>query len=171
MEDPIISGVVTDTSESKVTIVAVPDRPGISAALFEPLAAANVNVDMIVQNTSHEGTTDISFTMPKADMGDGRVDRRRVAAEIGAKGVDHDADIAKISLVGAGMKTSPGIAAKMFRTLADEGVNIADDLDLDHPHQRGHALRPISSGPRVRCTPRSGSTRARPTSAPLPERK
>jgi aspartate kinase len=125
VEDPIISGVVTDTSESKVTIVAVPDRPGISAALFEPLAQANVNVDMIVQNTSHEGATDISFTMPKADMGTAESIVSRIAAEIGAKGVDHDADIAKISLVGAGMKSSPGIAAKMFRTLADEGVNIA----------------------------------------------
>ena len=125
MEDPIISGVVTDTSESKVTIVGVPDRPGISAALFEPLAAANVNVDMIVQNTSHDGATDISFTMPKADMGTAESIVSRVAAEIGAKGVDHDAAIAKISLVGAGMKSSPGIAAKMFRTLADEGVNIA----------------------------------------------
>jgi aspartate kinase len=125
MEEPIISGVVTDTSESKVTIVAVPDQPGIAAALFEPLAAANVNVDMIVQNTSHDGTTDISFTMPKADMATAESIVGRVAAEIGARGVDHDADIAKISLVGAGMKTSPGIAAKMFRTLADESVNIA----------------------------------------------
>jgi len=124
MEDPIISGVVTDTNEAKVTIVAVPDRPGISASLFEPLAAANINVDMIVQNTSHEGTTDISFTMPKADLATAEQIVARVAAEIGAKGVEHDADIAKISLVGAGMKTSPGIAAKMFRTLADEGVNI-----------------------------------------------
>ncbi len=124
MEEPIISGVVTDTSESKVTIVAVPDRPGIAAALFEPLAAANVNVDMIVQNTSQDGTTDISFTMPKADMATAESIVGRVAAEIGARGVDHDADIAKISLVGAGMKTSPGIAAKMFRTLADESVNI-----------------------------------------------
>ena len=125
VEDPIISGVVTDTTESKVTIVAVPDRPGISAALFEPLAQANVNVDMIVQNTSHQGATDISFTMPKADMGTAESIVSRIAAEIGAKGVDHDADIAKISLVGAGMKSSPGVAAKMFRTLADEGVNIA----------------------------------------------
>ncbi len=124
MEEPIISGVVTDTSESRVTIVAVPDRPGISAALFEPLAAANVNVDMIVQNTSHDGATDISFTMPKADLAVAESLVGRVAAEVGAKGVDHDADIAKISLVGAGMKTSPGIAAKMFRTLADESVNI-----------------------------------------------
>ena len=124
MEDPIISGVVTDTSEAKVTIVAVPDRPGISAALFEPLAAANVNVDMIVQNTSHDGFTDISFTIPKADVATAQTIVSRVATEIGARGVDHDADIAKISLVGAGMKTSPGIAAKMFRVLADEGVNI-----------------------------------------------
>jgi aspartate kinase len=124
MEDPIISGVVTDLSESKVTIVAVPDRPGISAALFEPLAQANVNVDMIVQNTGHDGTTDISFTMPKADMSTAESIVSRIANEVGAKGVDHDAEIAKISLVGAGMKTSPGVAAKMFRTLADAGINI-----------------------------------------------
>jgi len=124
MEDPIISGVVTDTSESKVTIQAVPDRPGISAALFEPLADANVNVDMIVQNTSKEGTTDISFTMPKADMRVAEEIVARVAREIGAAGVTHDSDIARISLVGAGMKTSPGIAAKMFRVLADNEVNI-----------------------------------------------
>ncbi len=125
MEEPIISGVVTDVSEAKVTVIGVPDRPGISAALFEPLAAANVNVDMIVQNTSHDGTTDISFTVPKADMSAAELIVGRVATEIGARGVNHDADIAKISLVGAGMKSSPGIAAKMFRTLADESVNIA----------------------------------------------
>ena len=124
MEEPIISGVVTDTSESRVTIVGVPDRPGISATLFEPLAAANVNVDMIVQNTSHDGATDISFTVPKADIAGVESIVSRVAAEVGARGVDHDTNIAKISLVGAGMKTSPGIAAKMFRTLADESVNI-----------------------------------------------
>ncbi len=124
MEDPIISGVVTDMSEAKVTVFGVPDRPGVSAALFEPLADANVNVDMIVQNTSTEGTTDISFTMPMADMAEAEAIVRRVADEIGATGVTHDNDIAKVSLVGAGMKSSPGIAAKMFRVLADEGVNI-----------------------------------------------
>ncbi len=124
MEDPIISGVVTDSSEAKVTVLGVPDQPGISAALFEPLAAANVNVDMIVQNTSTEGHTDISFTVPMADMQVSETIVARVASEVGAKGVTHDSDIAKVSLVGAGMKTSPGIAAKMFRTLADEGVNI-----------------------------------------------
>jgi len=124
MEDPIISGVVQDASESKVTVIAVPDRPGISAALFENLANANINVDMIVQNTSKEGLTDISFTVPKADMKSAEEIVARVAREIGAQAVTHDADIAKISLVGAGMKTSPGIAAKMFRVLAENNVNI-----------------------------------------------
>jgi len=124
MEDPIISGVVHDVSEAKVTVLAVPDRPGISAALFEPLAEANVNVDMIVQNTSTNGMTDISFTMPKADMNVAESIVRRVAGEVGASGVTHDADIAKVSLVGAGMKSSPGIAARMFRVLAEQGINI-----------------------------------------------
>ena len=124
MEDPIISGVVTDASEAKVTVLGVPDRPGVSAALFEPLAAANVNVDMIVQNTSTAGTTDISFTVPIADMAVAEGIVAEVAGTIAATGVSHDNDIAKVSLVGAGMKTSPGIAAKMFRVLADEGVNI-----------------------------------------------
>lgn len=124
MEDPIISGVVTDTSEAKVTVRGVPDNPGISAALFEPLAAANVNVDMIVQNTSSAGTTDISFTMPMSDLASAETIVQSVADQIGATGVGHDNSIAKVSLVGAGMKTSPGIAAKMFRVLADEDVNI-----------------------------------------------
>lgn len=124
MEDPIISGVVTDISEAKVTVRKVPDRPGISAALFEQLADSNVNVDMIVQNTSTDGNTDISFTVPKADMKVAQGIVESVAKEIGAAGIAQDDSIAKISLVGAGMKTSPGIAAKMFRTLADNDVNI-----------------------------------------------
>ena len=124
MEDPIISGIVQDANESKVTVLSVPDRPGISAALFEPLATANVNVDMIVQNTSNDGKTDISFTVPKAELKIALEIVERVATEIGAAGVSHQSDIAKVSLVGAGMKTSPGIAAKMFRVLADEKINI-----------------------------------------------
>jgi aspartate kinase len=124
MEDPIISGVVTDSNDAKVTVLGVPDQPGVSAALFEPLAVRNVVVDMIVQNTSTEGHTDISFTVPKADMTVSEQIVGQVAIDIGAKGVTHDADIAKVSIVGAGMKTSPGIAAKMFRTLADADVNI-----------------------------------------------
>ena len=124
MEDPIISGVVHDASESKITVLAVPDRPGISAALFENLANANINVDMIVQNTSKDELTDISFTVPRADMKVAEQIVARIAAEIGAGGVSHDAEIAKVSLVGAGMKTSPGVAAKMFRVLADNNINI-----------------------------------------------
>ena len=170
MEEPIISGVVTDTSESRVTIVGVPDRPGISATLFEPLAAANVNVDMIVQNTSHDGATDISFTVPKADIAGVESIVSRVAAEVGARGVDHDTNIAKISLVGAGMKTSPGIAAKMFRTLADESVNIlmiststirisvvTAATDLERAARALHTAFDLDSGQAY--------------SAPLPERK
>ncbi len=124
VEDPIISGVVHDVSEAKVTLRAVPDRPGVSAKVFRPLADANVNVDMIVQNTSKDGTTDISFTVPKADMASAESIVARVAAEVGAGGVDHDDAIAKVSLVGAGMKTSPGIAAKVFETMANERINI-----------------------------------------------
>ena len=124
VEDPIISGVVTDMTEAKVTVLGVPDQPGISAALFEPLADAHINVDMIVQNTSIDGATDISFTMPMADLAQAESIVQRIASEIGATAVTHDDDIAKVSLVGAGMKSSPGIAAKMFRVLADENVNI-----------------------------------------------
>ncbi|NBN96032.1 MAG: aspartate kinase [Actinobacteria bacterium] len=124
MEEPVISGVVQDASEAKITVHSVPDRPGVSAALFEALANANINVDMIVQNTSTAGTTDISFTVPKADVATAEPIVANLAKEIAAGGVNHDNDIAKISLVGAGMKTSPGIAAKMFRVLADNDVNI-----------------------------------------------
>ena len=119
-----ISGVVQDATESKVTVIAVPDRPGVSAALFENLANASINADMIVQNTSKDGLADISFTVPKADMRTAEEIVGRVAKEMGAQSVTHDTDIAKVSLVGAGMKTSPGIAARMFRVLADNGVNI-----------------------------------------------
>jgi len=124
MEEPVISGVVQDASESKITVLAVPDRPGVSADIFEALALANVNVDMIVQNTSTSGSTDISFTVPKADVATAEPIVSRIARDLKAGGVNHDDDIAKVSLVGAGMKTSPGVAAKMFRVLADNGVNI-----------------------------------------------
>ncbi len=124
MEEPIISGVVHDASDAKITVLGVPDQPGVSAALFEPLAVANVNVDMIVQNTSTAGTTDISFTLPKTDVAIAEPIVARIAKQVGATGVTQDTNIAKISLVGAGMKSSPGIAAKMFRVLADNKVNI-----------------------------------------------
>jgi aspartate kinase len=124
MEDPIISGVVHDVGEAKMTLLGVPDRPGVSALLFESLAQANVNVDMIVQNTSIDGTTDISFTLPLGDIATALPILKKVGDEVGAKGVSQDENIVKLSLVGAGMKSSPGIAAKMFRVLANNNVNI-----------------------------------------------
>jgi aspartate kinase len=124
MEQAIVSGVAHDTSEAKVTISGVPDRPGIAARVFRPLADAGVNVDMIVQNVSEAGHTDISFTLPKADLGRAEPILERVARDVGARGFATDGDIAKLSLVGAGMKTHPGIAADMFDALADAGINI-----------------------------------------------
>jgi aspartate kinase len=124
MEQAIISGVTHDTGEAKVTIEQVPDRPGIAATIFRDLAEAGVNVDMIVQNVSSAGHTDISFTAPLADVD--RVSRcmEKIVVDTEASGFATDEHIGRVSLVGAGMKTHPGIAAKMFETLATEGVNI-----------------------------------------------
>jgi aspartate kinase len=124
VEKAIISGVTHDTSEAKVTVVGVPDRPGIAARLFRALADEAVNVDMIEQNVSVTGLADISFTFPKADMAAATRVTEAIAGEIGAARVAPDADIARISLIGAGMKTHPGVAATMFETLAAEGLNI-----------------------------------------------
>jgi aspartate kinase len=124
LEKAIISGVTHDTSEAKATVLAVPDSPGIAARLFRALADAGVNIDMIVQNVSADGATDISFTLPKTDLPAAEPILEIVATEINAKGVIYDADIAKISLVGAGMKSHPGVAADMFEALAEAGINI-----------------------------------------------
>jgi aspartate kinase len=124
MEQAIISGVAHDTSEAKVVIQHVPDTPGIAARVFRPLADEGVNIDMIVQNVSAEGRTDISFTMPTDDLRRARPILDEVAASVGAEGVTTDPDIAKISLIGAGMKTHPGVAADMFDALSDAGINI-----------------------------------------------
>jgi aspartate kinase len=124
MEEAIIRGVAHDVSEAKVTVHGVPDKPGVAAAVFEPLAAAGVVVDMIVQNVSMEGVTDISFTAPKRQLAAARAVAGEVAAAVGAAGVDVDENIAKVSLVGAGMKSELGIAARMFRILSEHGINI-----------------------------------------------
>jgi aspartate kinase len=124
MEQPIISAVVHDVSEAKVTVTQVPDKPGIAAQLFRSLAERRINVDMIVQNTSVHGTTDISFTVPKADLSVAEEVCRAHAADIGAAEVTTVAAIAKVSLVGAGMKTNPGVSAQMFEVLAEHGINI-----------------------------------------------
>ena len=124
MEQAIVSGIAHDRSEAKLTVNRVPDRPGVAAALFGSLAHAGVNVDMIVQNVSHDGTTDISFTVPRIHVVDGERIAKQVAVEIGAESVDVDSDIAKVSLVGAGMKTHPGVAARVFEALSEAGINI-----------------------------------------------
>jgi aspartate kinase len=124
VEQPIISGVTHDTSDAKVTIFRVPDRPGIAAQLFRALADANLNVDMIEQNVSTEGHTDISFTVPKDELPRTTEIVEKVVIDIDAGGANYDAAVGRVSLVGAGMKTNPGVAAQMFETLAAENVNI-----------------------------------------------
>src|SRR5205823_10403676 len=124
LERAIISGIAHDTSEAKATILGVPDRPGIAARIFRPLADAGVNVDMIVQNVSAAGHTDISFTLPKEDLPNAEGILRDIADQVAATGFTCDPDIAKVSLIGAGMKSHPGVAADMFDALAEAGVNI-----------------------------------------------
>ncbi len=124
LEQPIISAVVSDASEAKLTVTGVPDRPGVAARLFRALADRMVNIDMIEQNISIHGTTDISFTVPHADLAAALEVCRGLQPEIGATGVLGDDEIATVSLIGAGMKTHPGVSATMFETLANEGINI-----------------------------------------------
>jgi aspartate kinase len=124
MEEAVVRGIAHDTSDVKLTVYQVPDTPGVAATLFEPLAMAGVNVDMIVQNVSHDGSTDISFTVPEDSLAIATAEAERVAKLVGAGGVAVDTEIAKISIVGIGMKTESGVAAQMFRVLADHGINI-----------------------------------------------
>ncbi len=124
MEQAIVSAVTHDTSEAKMTISGVPDQPGVAARVFRKLADLDVNVDMIVQNVSAAGVTDISFTVPHDDLERAMEAGASLAEEIGAAGVASDPSIARVSVIGAGMRTNPGVAATMFETLATCGVNI-----------------------------------------------
>jgi aspartate kinase len=124
LEKAIISGVTHDVSEAKMTILGVPDRPGVAARIFRALADASVNIDMIVQNVSADGQTDISFTLPKDDLATAEPILRSICAEVGAADLALDAEIAKVSLIGAGMRSHPGVAADMFDALAQAGINL-----------------------------------------------
>ena len=124
MEQAVVTAVTSDVSEAKVTVTGVPDKPGIAARLFRALADRAVNVDTIVQNTSLHGTTDISFTVPKTDLSASLDVARHLAPEIGAGDVLADDGVAKVSIVGAGMRSHPGVSATMFETLASAGINI-----------------------------------------------
>jgi aspartate kinase len=126
MEQPIISGVAHDRSEAKITVVGVPDKPGEAAAIFRAISAAEINIDMIVQNISAAATgrTDISFTLPKADGQTGMAALDRIRDEVGFEDLLYDDQVGKVSLVGAGMRSHPGVSATFFGALADAGVNI-----------------------------------------------
>ena len=169
VEQAIISGVAHDRSEAKITVVGVPDTPGKAAGIFEAVAAAGINIDMIVQNvsTAASGLTDVSFTLPKTEGAQGMAALQAVAESVGYDSLQYDDTIGKLSLVGAGMRSHPGVSAKFFKALAEAGINIemistseirisvvtrADDLDdavravhtafgLDSSRGRGRRLR------------------------------
>ena len=124
MEDVLVSGVTLDQNQSKLTIAGVHDRPGLAARIFGPIAASGVVVDMIIQNASADGRTDVTFTVARGDLRRALEVLRGVTAEIGAAGVRSEEQVAKVSVVGVGMRTHAGVAAKMFEVLAAEGVNI-----------------------------------------------
>jgi len=124
MEDVVVSGITLNKNEAKITLCGVPDKPGVAVKLFKELAEAGLSVDMIVQNVSHTRSTDISFTTAKSDSTKAARITRKVAAKIGAGEVLLDEDIARVSIVGVGMKSHHGVAAKMFKIMADNKVNI-----------------------------------------------
>jgi aspartate kinase len=130
MEDPLVEqrnkvrGLAHDRNVAKVTLVEVPDRPGVAASVFEPLAEAGINVDMIVQNVGHHGATDLSFTIPRVDLARAKRILEPIVRDLGFRELTTDSAVAKVSIVGAGIHNAPGYAARMFRALADAGVNI-----------------------------------------------
>jgi aspartate kinase len=124
MEQPIISGIAFNRDEAKITVQGVPDKPGIAYQILGPVADSNIDVDMIIQNVSHDGTTDFSFTVNRPDYDKAIKVLEQVKAHTGAREVNGDRTMAKVSIVGVGMRSHPGVASRMFRTLAEEGINI-----------------------------------------------
>jgi aspartate kinase len=124
MENVLVSGVTLDQNQSKITLTGVEDRPGLAARIFGPIADTGIVVDMIIQNASADSRTDLTFTVPRTDLRRALELVRAVAGEIGAAGVRHEEQVAKVSIIGAGMRTHAGIAATMFKVLAADGINI-----------------------------------------------
>jgi len=160
MEQAIIAGVAHDRSQAKITIVGVPDRPGVAAAIFRGLADAAINLDMIVQNVSAAATgrTDISFTLPKTEGQTGVATLKKIQGEVGFESLIYDDQIGKLSLVGAGMRSHPGISATLFGAMSDAGINIemittseirisilCRDSDLDRAVQAAHTAFHLDS--------------------------
>jgi aspartate kinase len=124
LEKEIVAGIAYSRDEAKMTVKRVPDRPGIAAAIFGPLSEAGINVDMIVQNVSDDGTTDMTFTLGRTDLARAKLTLEELRAQIGFADLVSDAQVAKISVVGVGMRSHAGVAATMFRTLAERSINI-----------------------------------------------
>ena len=124
MEDVTVAGVTSDLDQTKITILRVPDRPGLAARVFGPIAENNIVVDMIIQNTGAEGYTDLTFTVPRGDAAKALALANATVGSVGAGGVTSDAGVAKVSIVGLGMRSHAGVAARMFQTLASEGINV-----------------------------------------------
>jgi aspartate kinase len=125
MEQPIISGIAFNRDEAKLTVLGVPDRPGIAYQILGAIAEANIDVDMIIQNVGHDGTTDFSFTVPRGEFARAKkILEEQVKPHVGARAIEGDNRICKVSAVGVGMRSHPGVASKMFRSLAEEGINI-----------------------------------------------
>ncbi len=125
MEQAIISGIAFNRDEAKLTVLGVPDRPGIAYQILGAIAEANIDVDMIIQNVGHDGTTDFSFTVPRGEFARAKkILDEQVSPHVGARAVEGDTRICKVSAVGVGMRSHPGVASKMFRVLAEEGINI-----------------------------------------------
>jgi len=125
LEKVIVAGVAADKKTVKLTVIALPDNPGVVASVFEPLADANISVDMIIQNVSRQGHTDLTFTVSREDAARAEEIAKQLVADVGAEGVGRDDAVAKVSIVGVGMRNHAGIAARMFRLLADNDINIA----------------------------------------------
>lgn len=147
MEDVVVSGITLNKQEAKITICNVPDRPGVAAKIFKKLSNEGINVDMIVQNVSHTRSTDISFTVSKADIHKAMKITRRVAVNLKAGEALQDEDIARVSIVGVGMKSNPGVAAKMFEVLAQNKINIemisTSDISISCIIQKKFAERAV----------------------------
>ena len=124
MEQESVTGVAHDRDQAKLTVLRCPDRPGVATRVFGPIAAANIVVDMIIQNVAADGSTDVTFTVPRGDYQKALGLAEATAREIGAQGVRGQVDVAKVSIVGVAMRTHAGIAARMFDALAREGINI-----------------------------------------------
>lgn len=124
MEDLLVSGITLDESEAKIALRGVPDKPGVAKKVFSPIAAQSINVDMIVQNIGEDGFTDLTFTLPTADLLKAKKILQKVSQEIGCKRIDADESIAKVSVIGVGMRSHAGVAAQVFETLSDNGINI-----------------------------------------------